>query len=131
MLIDFILPGKEFTEEVINVKSQIEKHYNAGGNHHKSYKITTPKHQFSVSEKFSKSVQNKQIKYSESLIFKEINQYQLLSSEKSTIYSFRIVSGLALPLIAIITILIAYIYKKENPILIFVLQFLLLTNFIL
>lgn len=131
ILIDFTLPGKVFTENVIKVERNRETYYNAGGNSHISYKVITSKHQFSVSEDFAKSVENKQIKYSESLIFKKINRHKLISSGKSTIYSFRIVSGLVLPLIVIITIFIAYMNKKEISILIFVLQVLLLGNFII
>jgi len=131
ILIDFTLSGKVFTEDLIKVERNRETYYNAGGNSHISYKVITSKHQFSVSEDFAKSVENKQIEYSESLIFKKINRHKLVSSGKSTIYSFRIVSGLVLPLIVIITILIAYIYKKEISILIFVLQILLLGNFIM
>lgn len=131
ILIDFTLPGKIFTEDVTNVERNREKYYNAGGNSHISYKVITSKHQFSVSEDFAKSVENKQIVYYESLIFKQINRHKLVSSEESTIYSFRIVSGLVLPLMVITTILIAYFYKKELSILIFVLQVLLLGNFIM
>lgn len=130
ILIDFIVPGKVFTEEVIEIEKQRQQYYNAGGNYHYSYKAITSKHHFSVSEGFAKSVQNKKIKYSVSFIFKEINSYSLLSSENSTIYSFRIVSGLILPLIVIITIAIAYRYKKKISTLIFVLQIILLANFI-
>lgn len=131
ILIDFTLPGKVFTENVIKVERNRETYFNAGGNSHISYKVITSKHQFSVSEDFAKSVENKQIKYSESLIFKKINRHKLISSGKSTIYSFRIVSGLVLPLIVIITIFIAYMNKKEISILIFILQVLLLGNFII
>jgi len=131
VLIDFTLPGKVFTEDVIKVERKRENYYNAGGNSHISYKVITSKRQFSVSEDLAKSVENKQIEYSESLIFKEVNRHKLVSSEKSTIYSFRLVSGLILPLIVIITILITYIYKKEMNILIFVLQVLLLGDYII
>lgn len=131
ILIDFTLPGKVFTEEVLEIEKERQQYYNAGGNYHYSYKVITAKHHFSVSEGFAKSVQNKKIKYSVSLIFKEINRYSLLSSENSTIYSFRIVSGLILPLLVIFTIAIAYRYKKKISTLIFVLQIILLANFIM
>lgn len=131
VLIDFTLPGKVFIEDVIKVERKREKYYNAGGNSHISYKVITSKRQFSVSEDLAKSVEKKQIEYSESLIFKEVNRHKLVSSEKSTIYSFRLVSGLILPLIVIIMILIAFIYKKEMSILIFVLQVLLIGNLII
>ncbi len=131
IVIDFILPGKVFTEEIVNIEKEMQQYYNAAGNHHYSYTLITSKHHFTVSEDLAKSAENEKIEYSVSLIFKEINRYKLLSSEKSTIYSFRIASGLALPLIVIFTIIIAYKYKKRISILIFVLQIMLLANFII
>jgi hypothetical protein len=131
ILIDFTLPGKVFTEEGVNIKKEREKYFNAGGNSHNTYKLITSKHHFSVSESFAKSVQNKKIKYSVSLIFKEINRYGLLSSKKSEIYSFRMASGLVLPLIVIFTLVIAYKYEDRISLLIFVLQITLLANFII
>ncbi len=131
ILIDFTLPGKVFTEEVVNLEKERQQYYNAGGNYHYSYKLTTAKHNFSVSEDFAKSVQNKKIKYSVSLLFKEINRYSLLSSDKSTSYSFRIVSGLVFPLIVIFAMILAYRYKKKMSTLLFVLQITLLANFIM
>ncbi len=131
ILIDFTLPGNVFIEGDVNIKKDRENYYNAGGNSHNTYKVITPNHQFSVSENFAKSVQDKKIKYSVSLIFKEINRYQLFPSGKNEIYSFRIASGLALPLIVIFTIMIAYFYKKNIDILIFVLQVVLLGDFLM
>ena len=131
ILFDFILPGKVFTDEVIDIKKERQQYYNAARNYHYSYKVVTSKHQFSVTKAFAKSAQDKKVKYSVSLIFKEVNRHRLLSSENSTIYSFRIVSGLIFPLMVIITIAIAYRYKKRISTLIFVLQIILLLNLIL
>jgi len=131
ILIDFTLTGNVFTKEVIAIQKERQQYYNAARNYHYSYKVITSQHHFSVSEDFAKSVQNKKIKYSVSFIFKEINRYSLLSSKNSTIYSFRIVSGLVLPLLVIITIALAYLYKKKISILIIVLQIILLANFII
>ena len=131
ILIDFILPGKVFTEEIINIEKERQQYYNAARNYHYSYKVVTSKHHFSVSEDFAKYVQSQKIKYSVSFIFKEVNRYGLLSSKKSSIYSFRIVSGLILPLLVIFTIVVAYKYKKRLSILIFVLQVTLLANLII
>ena len=132
MLSDFILPGKVFTDEIIQVEKKKQQYYNAARNYHYSYKVNTNKHRFSVSENFARLVQNNQkIKYSVSRIFKEINRYGLLISENSTIYSFRIISGLIIPLMVIIAIGISYKYKHKMSTLIFVLQITLIGNLII
>ncbi len=131
ILIDFILPGKVFTEQVVNIEKERQQYYNAARNYHYSYKVVTSKHHFSVSEDFAKYVQGQNIKYSVSFIFKEVNRYGLSSSKKSSIYSFRIVSGLILPLLVIFTILVAYQYKKRLRVLIFVLQVVLFANLVI
>ena len=131
ILIDFSLPGKVFTEEVASIKKTRQNYYNAAGNYHYSYRVITSKHQFSVTEDFAKSVQDKKVEYSVSFLFKEINSYQLVSSDKSETYSFRIASGLVLPLLVIFTIIIAYKYKRRMSTLLFVLQIILLANLVL
>lgn len=128
---DFILPGSIYTDEVIAIKKERQQYYNAAGNYHYSYKAVTSQHRFLVSEDFAKSAQDKKIKYSVSLLFKEINRYGLLSSKESMVHSLRIASGLILPLLIIGTILIAYKYKKRIGTLLFILQIILLGNLVL
>ena len=128
---DFILPGKVYTSEVIDIKKQRQNYYNAGGNYHYSYRVVTNKHSFSVSKDFEKSIKNKKIKYSVSLLFKKINKYGLHDSKDTSIYSLRIVSGLVLPLIVISTILISFTLKKRISTLLFILRIILLANLIL
>jgi len=131
ILIDFIIPGTAFVDEEVSITRNIEKYYNAGGNSHNTYEVITSQHQFSVSEDFAKLVSDQKIKYSVSLIFKEINRYGLYTSEKSEIYSFRIASGLVLPLLVIVALVIAYKYEGRINILLSVLQIVLLLNLIL
>jgi hypothetical protein len=131
ILIDFAFPGKVYTEEILNVDQERQQYSNAAGNHHYSYKVATAKHHFSVSEDFAKSAQDKKVTYSVSLIFQEINNYRLHSSDKSNIDSFRLASGLGLPLLVILTFLIAYKIKKRMSTLLFVLQIALLGNLVL
>ena len=131
ILIDFIIPGTAFADKEVSITRNIEKYYNAGGNSHNTYEVITSQHQFSVSEDFAKLAPNQKIKYSVSLIFKEINRYGLYASEKSEIYSFRIASGLILPIIVIMVLIIAYRYRGGISILLSVLQIVLLINLIL
>lgn len=131
ILIDFTLPGKVFTEDNVKISKGKERYYNAGGNSHNTFRVIAPKHSFFVSEDFAKSVQNNKIRYSVSLIFREINRYELLSSNRAEIYSFRIASGLVLPLIVVLALLIAYKYEHKMSTILSVLQIALLINLIL
>ncbi|MCA6074994.1 hypothetical protein [Fulvivirga sedimenti] len=131
ILFDFILPGRVVNDEIIDVKRERQQYFNAARNYHYSYKVITSEHQFSVAENFAQLVQDhEKIEYSVSRIFKEVNWYRLLSSENNSFYSLRILSGLVLPLLTIISILVAYLYKKNIGILVFVLQVLLVADLI-
>lgn len=131
IMVDFILPGRVIIDEIISVKKERQQYYNAASNYHYSYQIITPKHQFSVAEDFAELVHgHDKIEYSVSRIFKEVNWYGLLSSENRAIYSLRIISGLVLPLLTILSIFIAYRFKKNIGTLIFVLQVLMIADLI-
>ncbi len=131
IIVDFILPGRIINDDIINVKRERQQYYNAARNYHYSYKLITREHQFSVAEDFAELIQDEEkIEYSVSRIFKEVNWYRLLSSENRAVYSLRILSGLVLPLLTIISILVAYLYKKNMGTLVFVLQVLLVADLI-
>lgn len=131
ILADFILPGKIYTNDVIKIQKEKQQYYNATQNHHYSYKITTSEHQFLVTKDFAIAIKDHKISYTVSLIFNEINRYKLQSSESNGIYSFRIVSGFVLPFIILITLAIAYKFKKKINLFITILQILLLANLML
>ncbi|WP_405201721.1 hypothetical protein [Dokdonia sp. LLG6352-1] len=129
-LLDFALPGTVYTEEVTRVQKKKQRYYNAGGNSHNSYEVVTPKHQFSVAEDIAKSAEGTSVSYTVSLLCKEVNSYSILPSEDRTIYSFRLVSGFVLPLLLLLVIGIKFRFKKDLSILLFVLQLLVVGNFI-
>ena len=131
IIVDFILPGRIIIDEIINVERERQQYYNAARNYHYTYKAITSEHQFWVSEDFAQLVQDhEKIEYSVSRIFKEVNWYRLLSSENKSFYSLRIISGLVLPLLTIISIFVAFLYKKNIGTLVFVLQTLLIADLI-
>ncbi|MCF2874755.1 MULTISPECIES: hypothetical protein [unclassified Tenacibaculum] len=131
IIADFALPGKIITNKIANIQKSLEEYYNAGGNYHYSYKISTDKHEFSVTEEFAVLVkENEEIEYSVSQIFKKVNWYKQPSSDDKSFYSLRIVTGLVLPLLVILSIFIAYRYKKKMNTLLFVLQILLIADLI-
>ena len=131
ILIDFILPGRVINEVIIELNRERQQYYNAAQNAHYSYKVTTREHQFWVEADFAAGVQDhEKIQYAVSRIFKEVNWYRLVSSENRATYSLRILSGLVLPLLAIISIIIAFRFKKNIDTLLFVLQTLLIADLV-
>ena len=132
IIIDFALPGKIFNDQVIRLQKERQQYFKAARNYHYSYKVFTSQHKFLVTEDFTESeLTNKKIQYSVSRIFKKVNWYKLLSSENKSFYSLRIASGLILPILVIISILIAIKYKKKIGNLILILQILLIADLIL
>lgn len=131
ILVDYILPGRIINDEIINVKRVRQQYYNAARNYHFTYQVITSKNQFWVAEDFAELVQgHEKIEYSVSRIFKEVNWYRLLSSKNRAVYSLRIITGLVLPLLAIISIFVAYRSKKNIGTFVFVLQTLLIADLI-
>lgn len=127
IIFDFVVPGRFFSEKIISVQMEEQPYNNAAGNSHFSYQATTSQHQFSVTEEFAEMVQaDDRIEYSVSPIFKEVNWYGLPSFEYRATYSLRTMSGLVLPLLTILSILVAYRFKRKIGILVFVLQALLI-----
>ena len=123
IITDFLLPGKAYTDEVRNVQAERQQYYNAAQNYHLSYKLTTDQHDFSVSEDFAETVnEGDTVNYRLSLIFKEVNRYQLVSEDKGHTDSLRTYSGLILPLIVILVMGLAYRYGNKMSILVFVIQ---------
>ncbi|MEM6841073.1 MAG: hypothetical protein AAF632_02500 [Bacteroidota bacterium] len=131
IVLDFSLPGITYTDKVIDVKKELEQYYNAAGNYHYSYSVITSKHRFFVSEEFARIVQeNQEIRYQVSFLFEEVNSYHLTTSSDKNIYSLRLLSGLVIPLIAIITSVLRYKYRNKVGILVFVSQTLLIADLV-
>lgn len=131
IVLDFSLPGITYTDKVIDIKKELQQYYNAGGNYHYSYRVFTGKHNFSVSEGFAQTVQRKQkIQYQVSLLFKEVNSYRLTTSERKSTYLLRILSGLVVPLLAIVVLALGHKHGSKMSILIFVIQVLLVADLI-
>ncbi|NRA92463.1 MAG: hypothetical protein HRU26_07210 [Psychroserpens sp.] len=131
IILDLVLPGKTITENIVSFEQDLEQYYNAGGNYHYSFKVKTNNHEFSVSEAFADlNVEGQTIEFSVSRIFNEINWYKLSDSTERFTYSLRTYSGLVLPLAVLISILIAYVFKRHMDLLIYILQILLLADLI-
>lgn len=131
ILLDFSLPGTEFTEDVVKIKRERQNYYNAGGNYHYTYEIVTPTRTFTVSKSTAEAARDSKINYTVSSIFEEVNSYSVKDLDKRSIHSFRLVSGLVYPLIVLLFLFIAYKYNKNWATLLFVLQVVLLADLFL
>ncbi len=131
ILIDFVWPGEVIHDEVLDVITEEQKYYNAAKNNHYSYRAITNKHEFWVSKEFSRSNwESEKIEYSVSILFKEVNWYQLRTSESKSFYSLRIVSGAVIPLLVLLVIFISFQFKKNLEVLTFVFYVLLFLDLV-
>lgn len=131
IITDFLFPGRVFIDDITNVQSERQQYYNAAGNSHHSYKVITNTHEFPVEEEFADlDWENKKIEYSVSRIFKEINWYKLADSKNKSYYSLRVASGLMLPLLALISMAVAFSLKNNIDIIVFIFSVLLLADLI-
>ncbi|MCC5930893.1 MAG: hypothetical protein JJU28_16735 [Cyclobacteriaceae bacterium] len=131
ILADFLLPGRLVVDEIVEVKKERQQYYNAARNYHYSYKAFTSIHSFSITEDFAKKLKiTQKMELAISPIFEEINSYRLPNSERSEIYSLRILSGLIIPLALIIVTVLAFKYEKKMSVLIFVIQVLVIADLI-
>lgn len=131
ILMDFVVPGKIINDEIVSLQRERQQYHNAASNHHYSYKVVTNKHEFIITEDITGiELVNKEIEYSVSLVLKEVNWYRLLTSEKKSFSSLRIISGLVLPLMVVACMFVAFRFKKDIGILVFVLQALLIADLI-
>lgn len=131
ILIDFVLPGKVYNQEILSVKAKRQRNYNAAKNSHYSYRVQTPEHSFTIESKDAKSVQQqKSVTYAVSRVFQEVNWYQLPFSKVKTYYSFRKANGLALPFLLLIALLLIYKSKKNLDNIVLILQLLVLADFV-
>ncbi len=111
ILVDFVAPGRFIIDEIVAVQKERQQYYNAARNYHYSYKVATSEHEFLVDEDFAElELMDKRIEYSVSPLFKQVNWYKLGSDKYKSFYSLRIVSGLVLPMLTIISIFVAFQY---------------------
>ena len=131
IITDFILPGNIIKDEIITVNKKRQQYYNAAKNYHYTYTVVTNKHSFLITKDFARSTKDhKKIQYSVSKIFKEINWYNLITSKQKSVNSFRIMSGLIVPVLLIVSIFFHLKFNKKIPIIVFVLQTLVIADLI-
>ncbi|MFD1314907.1 hypothetical protein [Namhaeicola litoreus] len=131
IITDFILPGRILNDNIVNLKKERQQYYNAARNYHYTYSVVTSKDEFLVSKDFAQlELVNEKIEYSISPIFKEVNWYKLLLAQNKSYYSLRIASGLILPLLNVISVIVAFRYPEKIDNIVFILQILLIVDLI-
>lgn len=129
MLVDFCFSGKTQVEEVISTHKNLERYHNAGGNSNFSFWIQTNTLRFPVSEHFASLAKEAQVlKINVSPIFREVNSYEILETGEKEVYSFRVFSGLLLPVLLLVGIGLGYSYKKKVSTFVFVVEALTIAN---
>lgn len=133
ILFDYLGTGNIVNSEVVSVKRDLQRHYNASGNFHYSYRLVTLDHTFPIDKSAYRSLKlGDSIEYSISPIFKKINWYRPFQFERKMVYSLRWMSALLLPVLMLISMLLEYLLKSkiEIGLLVFILQVVLLTDLV-
>tara|TARA_Y100001954_G_C15718027_1_gene556716 strand:+ start:129 stop:593 length:465 start_codon:yes stop_codon:yes gene_type:complete len=131
ILFDYLGTGNIVSSEIINVKRDLQRHYNASGNFHYSYRLVTLDHTFSVDKSDYRTLKlGDSIEYSISPIFKKINWYKPFQFDRKKVYSLRWMSALLLPVMLLISMLLEYLLKSriEIDLFVFILQVVLLAS---
>jgi hypothetical protein len=131
IFLDFELPGKAVTSEILEIKKERQQYYNAAQNFHYTYRVITIEDQFTVPSAFAKEASvGQKITYKVSPIFQEVNRYALADQALSSIHSLRLASGLILPLLAMAIMLFVLKFPNRLPIVGFVTQVLILADLV-
>ena len=131
ILMDFILPGEVVTDRIKFVNKKREQYTNAAKNFHYSYEIITNEDRFTVNEDFATIAKmDDEITYSKSRIFSEVNWYRLVHSDDKSHSTMRILTGMIVPLLVIVVMLIAARIERDISTFAFVVQVLLIADLV-
>lgn len=131
ILLDFGVSGAEHSEKVTKVTKKRQTYYNAGGNSHTSYKLSTESREFDISKEFADNIKKDDtVRMKVSFIFKEVNSYVDTITNKKQTYSLRRFTGLILPTLLILIIGLGYRFKKRLQWPILILKIMIVADFI-
>jgi hypothetical protein len=131
VLLDFAIPGKMMTAEVIEIKKSRQNYYNAAQNYHYSYRVITADYEFPVNEEFAKSREYTAgvVEFSVSPLFKQVDSYNWVEwSAGPYTYSLRLISALVFPLVVFALVFASYRFKKQWNFVFLVLRILTIAN---
>lgn len=131
VLLDFAIPGKVMTAEVIEIKKSRQNYYNAAQNYHYSYRVITADYEFPVNEEFTNGIEHSAgvVEFSLSPLFKQVDSYKWV--EHSTgpyTYSLRLISALVFPLVVFALVFASYRFNKQWNFVFLVLRILTIAN---
>ena len=103
IIIDFVLPGEMVNDRVLRVDRVRQSHHNASGNSHFSFTLVGEHHKFDITEDFANAIdENDEIRYSISPLFKEVNRFKKVKSDRASYFPLRVISGSLLPLLILL-----------------------------
>ena len=128
---DLLVPGEVVTDRIKFVNKKREQYTNAAKNFHYSYEIITNEDRFTVNEDFATLAKmDDEITYSKSRIFSEVNWYRLVHSDDKSHSTMRILTGMIVPLLVIVVMLIAARIERDISTFAFVVQVLLIADLV-
>jgi hypothetical protein len=131
LLADFTVSKTEITERVITKKTQHQSYNNAGGNSHVSFRLITESKQFNCSASFFENLEKKSvIKIKESLLFNKVNSVLNVTTNQKETYSLRYTTGLGIPLIVLLLLILSLVKTKIPNILIFVTKVVIIADLV-
>ena len=128
---DFVFSNSSIKDIITEKKTSYESYNNAGGNSHVSKSIHSQKFEFNCSDAFFElSSVSDSLNLKVSPIFNKINRYTNLQKQYSETYSLRYVTGLIIPVLGLLILMLSFKFKEKMTIIVFVAQIALLSNFI-
>lgn len=127
LIVDFSLPGKEIVTKVNAIEVNRQSYYNAGGNSHLTYTVTTEESQFTATKEFVKQLNvGNLISVKKSIFLNEVNSYSFNGFSET--YYLRIFSGLILPFLVMVILLVQTKFNLKISALALIFKILLIGN---
>ena len=132
ILSDYFIDGDISNESVKGVVKEEQRYYNPGGNSHFTFKLITETSRFYVDESNAEAFKpGAEVTLYSSWLFREINGYALPDAPKTRVGSIRLLTGLVIPVLVILVMVLSLKYEPKMAVLTFVMQVVLVGVFVL
>lgn len=119
---DFMLPHKHQTQPILEKIIRIESGHNAARKTYNTFALRTKDYTIAVEENiYKRAIENQEIDIAVSALFNKVGTIKLPTGE-TQLYSFRIFTGLILPLLVLLILCLHTFTKLKLGILYFVAQ---------
>ncbi len=121
ILVDFAISKTTVIERITSKQILNQSYNNAGGNSHLSFSIVTENNHFNCSESFFNILEDETlININRSLIFNKVNSYKNTNTNQKETYSLRYTTGLFIPIIVLILLILSLAKPNISDILKFI-----------